>query len=356
MNSKKRYIKKLTFLAVIVFVFSIFTTVFVPDKTEAGELTFRSIRLGSSFPAPENTTHTFSFRTTTDATTVGSVLFQYCSNSPLFVDPCTAPAGLDVSGAGLLNESGLTGFSVSGLSDPSNLIITRAPQAETPVTATFLFDNIINPSTPNEVDYVRIHVYDGPNATGNLMDSGSVVFVVDDRFNVSAFVPPYLTFCVGVTVALNCSSASGFLADFGEFSEFSATTATTQMSVSTNDPNGYNVFINGQTLTSGANIIPNLTTQTASVTGTSQFGINLRANSNPSVGANNEVGPVGNGVVAPNYNTPNLFRFVPGEVVARSTRSTGFNRYTVSYIVNVDEDQNPGVYASTLTYTAVATF
>lgn len=353
MSSKRTSIKLLQFSAAIVFAGALFLPL-LTQKTNAADLLYRTIQIGSSIPS-EVTTHSYSFQTV-DATTVGSIRFQYCSNSPLFVDPCTAPAGLNVSGAGILNETGLTGFAVSGVSTASDLIISRAPQAEVATPASFIFDNVINPSTSNEIDYVRIYIYDGVDGTGTALDQGAVAFVVDDTYDISAYVPPYLTFCVGVTVALDCSTTTGFLADFGEFSEFAATTATTQMSGSTNDGNGYNVFVSGQTLTSGANVIPSLIANTASQPGTSQFGINLRANTNPSVGSNPQAGPVAAGAPAPNYNIPNLFRFISGERVAGSTQSTGFNRYTVSYMVNVSQDQRPGLYAATLTYTSIATF
>jgi hypothetical protein len=258
--------------------------------------------------------------------------------------------------AGIFSQSGLTGFSVSGATTASNLIITRAPVAETPVSANFVFSNVVNPSTPDSVVYVRITVFDNINASGTVIDTGAVVFVVEDRFNVDAYVPPYLTFCTGVTVSLDCSSTAGFLVNFGEFNEFSASTTTTQMSAATNDPSGYNIFISGQTMLSGSNIIAALATQTSSQPGQSQFGIYLRANSNPSVGSNPDLGVVANGSPAPNYNTSNLFRFVTGERLAGSNKSSGFNRYTVSYIVNISEEQPPGVYATTLTYTAIASF
>jgi hypothetical protein len=206
------------------------------------------------------------------------------------------------------------------------------------------------------VNYVKIRVFDNINGSGAIIDTGAVVFVVEDRFNIDAFVPPYLTFCSAVTVELDCSAVSGFLADFGELNEFATATATSQMSAATNDPSGYNIFINGTTMTSGANIIPALATQTGSVIGSSQFGINLRANTTPSVGVNPQAGPVANGSPTANYNTPNQFRFASGDTIASAPLSSGFNRYTVSYVVNVSEDQAPGIYATTLTYTAVASF
>ena len=352
MSSKKINLKKLYFLATFVF---ILLTIISSIPVRAADLTTRSITLGSSFVS-ENTTHTYRFTTATTSN-IGSIQFLYCSNSPLFTEACTAPSGLNVLSAGIASQSGLTGFSVSGASTNSNLILSRSVSSDLAGTPTeFVFSNVINPSTPDSVNYVRITVFDGINGTGNVVDTGAVVFVIEDRFNIDAFVPPYLTFCTGVTVSLDCATATGFLVDFGEFSPVSTSTTTTQMSAATNDPTGYNIFVSGQTMISGSNIIPQLISQTASQPGQSQFGINLRANSNPSVGSNPQNGSVANGSPATNYNTPNQFRFVSGERLAGSSTSTGFNRYTVSYIVNVADDQNPGFYATTLTYTAIASF
>lgn len=321
-------------------------------RVSADELLNRSITLSSSF-INENVTHTFQFDTQT-ASNIGSIEFLYCSNSPLFTEPCVAPAGLDVSGAGLLSESGMTGFTVSGITTNNSLVLTRATAFAPPSTNDYIFDAIINPSVADVSYYVRITTNDDADLSGAIVDQGAVVFVTEDFFDIQLFVPPYLTFCTGVTVALDCSTTTGFLADFGEFSSTNPTTATSQMSAATNDPTGYNIFISGQTMTSGANIIPNLTSQTLSQPGISQFGLNLRSNALPSVGSNTE-GP-GSGAPATTYNNPNRYRFVSGDRVAGSSITTSYTRYTVSYIVNVSEAQNPGVYAATLTYTAIASF
>jgi len=294
--------------------------------------------------------------TTISTANVGSIQFQYCSNSPIFVDPCTVVTGLDVSGATINSQTGISGFSVSGSSSPSNLIITRTPSPETPAAVNIDLNNVVNPSTPNEVDYVRISVFTGSNATGSVVDSGSVVFVVENRYDVEAYVPPYLTFCVGVNVALDCSSTTGFLSTFGELSSSETRYATSQFSVSTNDNDGYNTYLNGQTMTSGNNVISEMVVKAASQASTSQFGINLRSNTTPFVGADLQKGPVANGFVDPDYNTPNMYKFNNGDRLAGSLKPSGFDLYTVSYIVNVPVGQQPGNYATTLIYTSIATF
>ena len=338
----------------IVFIFLILVSHLSLRNAKADDLLNRSISISSSF-ASEIVNHRFDFDTQ-GPSNISSISFEYCTNTPVHDVACTPPAGLDVTGATIDSEVGITGFGISGATAAHHLIITRAAAIEAATTASFDFGNIQNPSTHDEIVYVRISVFDGPDATGTRVDRGSVVFVVEDRYDISAYVPPYMTFCVAVTVALDCSTLSGFLADFGEFSTTQATAVTTQFSVATNDPTGYNAFIGGQTMTSGVNIIPGLPAQAASFPGTSQFGLNLRANSSPSVGANPELGAVANGTPDSDYNTPNQFKFLDGDRLAYSPRSTGFNRYTVSYIVNVSDAQPPGIYATTLSFTSIASF
>lgn len=350
-----RRFKNRVFSAAIVFILfiaSISSDLF--GSANALDFGDRSISISTSF-AGDPVEHNFTF-VKLGSSTIGSIAFEYCTNSPVIDVACTAPTGgFDASGFSIAAQSGMTGFTESGASGPNTLIITRAPALEGVVTASYTLNNFLNPPIPG-ITYVRIVAYDGIDGTGSVVDNGSVVFVTEQRYDVQAYVPPYLTFCIGVTVALDCSTATGFLADFGEFSPTNATAVTTQFSAATNDPTGYNTFINGQTMTSGTHIIPALPVQTASVPGISQFGINLRSNTSPSVGANPVNGAVASGAPDPNYGTPNLFRFVDGDRIAGSTVTTGFNNYTVSYVVNIADSQAPGLYAATFIYTSVASF
>jgi hypothetical protein len=218
----------------------------------------------------------------------------------------------------------------------------------------FQFTNVINPSAINATVFVRISLYATDDTSGSSFDQGSVAFSTSTEFSIGGFVPPFLIFCVGVTVAVNCSSTAGSLVNFGELRPESSQSVTTQFAAATNAVTGLQIFLNGQTLTSGNNIIPAIGTRSASIVGTSQFGINLRANTNPSIGSNS----TGSGSIQPtaDYNSQNQYKFVNGEVIARSTLPTEYNQFTVSYIVNVDSEQAAGVYATTLLYTALASF
>jgi hypothetical protein len=91
----------------------------------------------------------------------------------------------------------------------------------------------------------------------------------------------------------------------------------------------------------------------ASVPGASQFGLNLVGNSTPNVGQNRTGG--GTAVPTSGYGDPNKFKFENG-IIAATANSTNFNVFTVSYIVNVSNNQKPGIYSTTVTYIATAAF
>ena len=172
-------------------------------------------------------------------------------------------------------------------------------------------------------------------------------------FTVNGFVPPYLSFCVGITVAGDCSFASGQLLNFGELSKVSPKFLTSQFAGATNDPGGFSTSVTGVTMTSGTNTIPSLSIPQFSSPGVSQFGMNLRSNTNPAVGA--DPSGIGTSAISPNFANPNLFSF-NNQIVTNSTIPTDYNVFTVSYMVNISNSQSPGVYNTTLTYIAVAAF
>lgn len=313
----------------------------------------KRVILASSEPSAI-TEHSYDFTIPTNGN-IGSIQFQYCDNSPFVDAPCTAPVGLDVSGTNIISQSTETGFSMHANTNANNIVITRPTSAvSAPANVTYTFDNIVNPSLQRYSVYVRIKTFPTSDASGPYTDEGSVVFSTDGQLNTGGYVPPYITFCVAVTVAPDCSTANGFRVDLGELSPGATSSGTSQFAVATNYPAGYIVFLSGNTLTSGNNTIPGLNTTSSSQTGVSQFGINLVANTNPPIGAT----VTGTGVSVPqvNYGIPNQYRFVSGSSIARSLKPTEFNRFTVSYIANVSEDQPAGVYNTTLQYTAVAQF
>lgn len=322
-------------------------------KANAELLTGRSIVVSTAVPSAI-ATHTFQF-TYVSPNPVGSVVFEYCDNSPIFAFSCNAPAGLDVTPANLVNQTGNTGYSIDGADTTANkIVITRSAAAPVLVSSTYQFSNITNPSNASESEFVRISTYGSTDGSGPLIDSGAVAFATVSPFNVGANVPPFIKLCVAITVAPDCSSMSGDQVELGTLTTASVRAGTSQFAVGTNSVSGYIVFIQGTTMTSGNNSISALTTPTPSFPGNNQFGINLRNNSVPNIGS--DPFGSGSGTVTPNYNTVNQYMLVSGDSIAQSTLPSNYNRMTVSYITNIKPSQPPGVYSTTCTYLSTANF
>ena len=319
---------------------------------EAAQLTDRSLVVSSAAPsATVDQTFLFTYAT---ADPMSSLSFEYC-DSPVFDYPCNAPVGLDVTSANLDNQSGNAGFNIDGVNTTSNrLVLTRPAVVATTVASQYDFSNVTNSSVAGQTVYVRITTYVSADGSGPFTDNGAVAYATNSPLSIGADVPPFLQMCVGVTVATSCSTASGDRIDLGNLSTSSAKTGTSQFAGGTNAVSGYTVFILGTTMTSGNNTIKAISSPSPSFPGNNQFGINLRDNSVPNIGSN----PSGAGSAAPmaNYNTSNLYKYQNGEAIARSTLPSDYNRMTVSYLININDSQAPGTYASTFTYLATATF
>ncbi|HEX3568908.1 MAG TPA: hypothetical protein VHT70_04520 [Candidatus Saccharimonadales bacterium] len=327
---------------------ALFASVF-HGQASADRLNSRSLRIGSVDPSA-TTTHEFSF-TYSGTNSVGSVTFQYCLD-PIPSDPCTAPTGVDVSGVTLTSQTGETNFSL--YSATANQIVISRPSAPAAATASdYLFSNAVNPSVKGTF-FVRISTYASNDGTGTAQDAGSVASSINQSISISTEVPQILKFCVGVTIGNDCSSAQGSFIQLGDLTSDNTAAGTSQFWVGTNAPGGFSVVTSGTSMTSGNNTISPLAQPTESAAGNTQFGLNLRANSNPGIGAD-PTGP-GDAQPAPNYNVPNTYMFEPGGAVVQDASATNDRKFTVSYIVNVSPDQPPGVYSTTITYVCSATF
>jgi hypothetical protein len=298
--------------------------------------------------------HRFGFDISNTTVPIGSISFEFCENTPIIGDPCTPPVGLSVAGTALTSQQGETGFSISGMSTNNRIVLTRPAATPAAGSVEYVFDNIVNPDAVQSY-YVRLQTFTSTDATGADIESGGVVFAIISALNIATEVPPYLKFCAAVSIVdYDCSTALNFTIDFGEFSRTIPSTATSQLVAATNAAYGYSVTTTGTTLISGTNVIPALFPGAGSTPGTSQFGFNMRANTNPSVGTN----PVGLAppAITPGYATPNVFRFQDGEVIINTANSSSSSKFTLSYVVNINSSQAAGFYATTLTYICLANF
>jgi len=375
-----------TALAVLcVFLLSFLTLSFLPLLTPhaaaVGELEPRKITLeaGTDPGSKPGGTVKYKFDFTTATTgNVGSIDFKFCTSASVSAS-CTAPTGLDIHSATLSSQSGATGFSLNTPTvSNSEMYITRTASSVNASTAlSYEFSNVVNPTTTNFTFYTFITTYASTDTTGGATDTGAVAASTATQIVLSGYMPESLIFCTGGTISNtggipDCTTAtSGTISFNQDFSPVDTATASNQMAASTNADFGYAITVNGATLTSGSNTVTAMTTTgtgDAGVRGTSQFGLNLRANtgttSTPAVGA--DVSPASNGTnynaeATTGYASVDHFRFVTGETVADSAfPSTGqpsdIQTYTVSYIVNVNGAQPVGTYTTTLTYICTPTF
>lgn len=180
---------------------------------------------------------------------------------------------------------------------------------------------------------------------------------------------------VGNTSSANYQAQAGFNTDRVPFLEFivnntnldvgvitsSATkTANATFSVKTYLASGYVVKQTSPGPTNGSYTLAGMTTPAASAPGTEQFGINLRANTNPlTFGANPSQSPdvtFSHGQVSADYNTPNQYKYVQDDTIAYSDQSSGQTNYTISYIFNVSNLTAGGTYTLRHVLVATATF
>lgn len=322
----------------------------------AAQVSNRKIEMSSSAGAATGVSYTFtSDAVPTSATIVKSVGVEFCTD---LSGSCTTPTGMVTTSSTLAAQpSGLgdAGWTVDN-SSAGELRITNSGNASTPSgSVSVQWNGVTNPTAVNTTFYAIVTTYSDAAWT-TAVDAGSVALSTSQSINVALTVDETLTFCAGTSITgENCATIAGDTVDLGTGSTTSAKTGTSVMAASTNGSFGYSIKVNGNTLTSGANTITALASATASSAGTSQFGMNLVANTSPATfGAN--VSGSGSGAADNNYDDTGLYRFVDNDVVASTTSATDANAYTVAYIANIAGSTPAGIYSTVLTYTATANF
>jgi len=345
--------RKISFIVVSLIVL---VSVLAPAQTKAIGLTQRSLTLSNAQGSATNVQYAFKFGTT-NSYPIGSLAFEFCAEDPIpYSLPCTAPVGLSASGASISFQSGATGFAIDPSSTANKLIIGRIPVLHVAGTIQITFSGMRNPDIANHTYYVRMYAYGTNNGTGASTEDGGIAFTINNELAINSEVPPYLKFCVAATISVyDCSTAAGSFLDFGELSTTQPKAAQHQLVFATNAGYGLGITVTGATLTSGNNTIPALAGATASASGQSQFGFNLRANGSPNVGSD-PVGPAVGVTVAPSYAIPNRFLFNSGDIIVTSTGATDNYKLTASYVVNISKQQKPGVYNTSILYICLANF
>lgn len=346
--------KKLHLAIAIVATFALaLAPILTAPHASAAQITGRKVTLGSSAPSA-STTYAFAF-TVPSATIIQSVSFV----------PCTTASGTCTPVTGFNGSTATASQPNAGLGDTSGWTTTNSTSTELRLSktgnvaapsgaASVTFSGVVNPSATNTTFFVRMTTFSDASWTTPI-DTGVVAASTATQIQVSLSVDEALTFCTGTSITgTNCGTATGSSVALGTGSTTATSTGTSLLAASTNGSSGYTITVAGNTLTSGANTITALATNAASSIGSRQFGINLVANTTPSVGT--AVTGTGTATAAANYNTADSFRYVSGDTIASVGGATNANKFAVSYIANIDGLTPSGIYQTTLTYVATPNF
>jgi hypothetical protein len=358
-----------------------------------GQVNSRYIKMSSSANGATGTSYEIGFQVAT-AGAVQGVGVDFCSNSPIIGDTCTAPTGFTVGAATTTGSvAGMTGTwsGASGQSGRTLLLTLATPSGSASAAAqgTFTLTTATNPTNTNTTFYARIYTFataaavgtwNTANTTGNsttgVVDAGGVAMSTDNQVLVTAKVQEQLTFCV--YTGANCGAGGGAV-NLGDSngvlsSGTSYVDKNTKYDVSTNAASGATIRLKiPTTLTSGSNTIAAIgATATASAAGTAQFGLctyqSTGANLTPvapyaTLCSTTSQGAAGQGTAnfaldmattcgtANDGNTTCTYGDQLATVTAGAS-STG----VVAYIANIPVTQAAGVYTSTSTYVATGTY
>lgn len=308
----------------------------------AAQITNRSVTI-SNPAASASTSYVFNF-TVPSSTVLQSASFTACTTAS---GACSTPAGFSASSSSLtsqpVNLGDGAGWTVDTASAGALRLKKTGNSAAPSGSQTVSFSGVANPSATNSTFFFRIATFSGDDWSTGAVDTGTVATSTAGQVTITAAVDETLTF-----------SLANQTVPLGTLSTSTTGSGTSTMSAATNAANGYSITVSGSTLTSGPNTITALASPTSSAVNNKQFGLNLVANTTPSVGSN--VSGSGTATAAAGYNTADLFKFVSGDTVASASGPTNSNTFTSSYIANIDGATPPGNYQTVLTYVATANF
>jgi len=186
-------------------------TSLLPIFASAAQVTDRSIALTSSSASATSVTYTVNF---TSAAAAGAFVVDFCSNSPVIGDTCTAPTGFDASSAasttsGFTDVTGATSqFVVAGTVGATTAITVDVTGIDNPTVSGPLYARIVTYDTKaHALLYSSTDPTDGSTITP--IDQGGIAMQINDTVGVSGVVMETMTFCVaGGVISQDCNLTS----------------------------------------------------------------------------------------------------------------------------------------------------
>lgn len=240
----------------------------------------------------------------------------------------------------------------------SGTVITLT-NGTTAVTAGSVITILIGTNAVNQSTGVR-QITNGSAGTttlsisGTFTDTGSLAMPIISNGVVAlaATVQPTISFALSDNTIYfgNLSASTACFAQGTDPGNVSCpTTSETEAlnaTAATNSPSGYTISVQGATLTSGGNSIDALASNTASSTGTEQFGLRITASG-------------GSGTVSAPYAASGYAYAASGSTadeIAASTAASLTTTYSMRYLANIAATTEAGSYTTNHTYVATGNF
>lgn len=335
----------------------------------------------------------------TPAANAGAMVVDFCTNTPLLGQSCTAPTGMNMAGAA---SSDVT---INAATDANTIIATNAMTAS--VAEDVTITTLTNPTSAGVV-YARIVTYPNvteaalyesndpsngdldPGGTGsaiNPVDNGSVSLYFNEDVTVSGTVLETMTFCVsGSIINANCAGATVPTITLGEdqgggiiaLQPGTVSTGTLHTQMNTNASDGAVVRLKSSAPCGGllrlgsneCNIAAALATDVVNNDNSAKFGVRTAAAATTAPGATNPIGTLraydgGGGAYYNstayklNYVSGNAsgITSVIGDPLLDTNALPATNQnMALTFAATVGTDTPAGTYSTDLSLIAVGTF
>jgi hypothetical protein len=362
----------LVFVATIAMTLTIGLVPGVSSKTFAyGEVTSRSIEIGSSQINETAVSYQVQFTTTSS---IQSVAIDFCAQSPLYQDTCSAVPGFSASSAGFTAGTGTTGWGITATA--GHVDVHGAPATG---TVSFTLTNITNPSGTGAF-YARIYDYTAnpddytsPSSPGTVADFGGIALSTANVVNVTARVQEELSFCVsgaaftgngcaGMT-APNLTIGHGSPTLILDSTAVDTTPAYTQ--TSTNAQAGVAIRMKNSNSCAGlsadggatCSIPPAGASPTTFTAGTADYGMDIAT----STGGLGTVAPTAPYSTAGQYamdntSAPNNVSTTYGSQIASCSGAVSNTDNTLTFAATASNTTPAGIYTAGMTLIATGTF
>ena len=186
----------------------------LPTLASADQVTGRSVELSSSSKSATAVTYSVSFTTGASSDTAGAFVVEFCSNTPLIGQACTAPT--DMTAASAATPTSGASISTTTPATANKVVVVDAGMTSAKDISVEL-TGITNPSVAGSI-YARVVTYDTDAHAANYattslgagaIDQGAAAIAITDTVGVSGAVLESMTFCVaGGAISPNCDLTS----------------------------------------------------------------------------------------------------------------------------------------------------